>query len=72
MIRDGFSSILRVSTKRNLTPVMELHHPLLKEFPEHREFIQWLKVSDPEFRRYRDYKIDELKAIKYKEHTYCI
>jgi len=33
---------------------MDLHHPLLKEFPEHREFIQWLKVSDTEFRRMFD------------------
>jgi uncharacterized protein YdcH (DUF465 family) len=33
---------------------MDLHHPLLKEFPEHREFIQWLKVSDAEFRRMFD------------------
>jgi hypothetical protein len=30
---------------------MELHHPLLREFPEHRESILWLKVSDQEFRK---------------------
>ena len=30
---------------------MDLHHPLVKEFPEHRETIQWLKVSDEAFRR---------------------
>ena len=34
---------------------MDLHHPLLKEFPDHRETIQWLKVSDAEFRK----KFDE-------------
>ena len=33
---------------------MDLHHPLLKEFPEHREFILWLKVSDEGFRRMFD------------------
>jgi uncharacterized protein YdcH (DUF465 family) len=33
---------------------MDLHHPLLKEFPEHREFMLWLKVSDEEFRRMFD------------------
>jgi hypothetical protein len=33
---------------------MDLHHPLLKEFPEHRELIQWLKVSHAEFRRMFD------------------
>jgi uncharacterized protein YdcH (DUF465 family) len=37
------------------TKRMDLHHPLLKEFPEHRETIQWLKVSDAEFRK----KFDE-------------
>jgi uncharacterized protein YdcH (DUF465 family) len=41
-------------TNCNLTSAMDLHHPLLKEFPEHREFIQWLKVSDAEFRRMFD------------------
>ena len=34
---------------------MDLHHPLLKEFPDHRETIQWLKVSDEAFRQ----KFDE-------------
>jgi uncharacterized protein YdcH (DUF465 family) len=33
---------------------MDLHHPLLKEFPEHREFILWLKVSDEKFRHMFD------------------
>ena len=33
---------------------MDLHHPLLREFPEHREFILWLKVSDEGFRRMFD------------------
>jgi len=30
---------------------MDLHHPLVKEFPEHREAIRWLKVSDEAFRK---------------------
>jgi uncharacterized protein YdcH (DUF465 family) len=34
---------------------MDLHHPLLKEFPDHRETIQWLKVSHEAFRQ----KFDE-------------
>ena len=40
---------------------MDLHHHLLKEFPEHRETIQFLKVSDSEFRRMFDeyHKLDD-------------
>jgi uncharacterized protein len=38
---------------------MDLHHPLLKEFPEHRETIQWLKVSDEAFRK----KFDEYHQV---------
>jgi uncharacterized protein YdcH (DUF465 family) len=34
---------------------MDLHHPLLKEFPDYRETIQWLKVSSEPFRQ----KFDE-------------
>jgi len=33
---------------------MDLHHPLLKEFPDSREVIQWLKVSDEGFRKMFD------------------
>lgn len=33
---------------------MDLHHPLLKEFPERRDAIQWLKVSDENFRKLFD------------------
>jgi uncharacterized protein YdcH (DUF465 family) len=33
---------------------MDLHHPLLKEFPDRREVIQWLKVSDEGFRKMFD------------------
>ena len=29
---------------------MDLHHPLLQEFPEHRETIKRLKESDDHFR----------------------
>ncbi len=40
---------------------MDLHHPLLKEFPEYRETIQFLKVSDSEFRQKFDeyHKLDD-------------
>jgi uncharacterized protein YdcH (DUF465 family) len=38
---------------------MDLHHPLLKEFPDHRETIQWLKVSDEAFRQ----KFDEYHQL---------
>ena len=30
---------------------MDLHHPLLREFPEHRETIRRLKAADEGFRR---------------------
>ena len=29
---------------------MDLHHPILREFPEHRETIKRLKLSDDHFR----------------------
>jgi uncharacterized protein len=29
---------------------MDLHHPILREFPEHRETIKLLKASSDEFR----------------------
>ena len=40
---------------------MDLHHPLLKEFPEHRETLQFLKVSDAAFRQKFDeyHKLDD-------------
>ena len=40
---------------------MDLHHPLLKEFPEHRETIQWLKISNSDFRRMFDeyHRVDD-------------
>jgi uncharacterized protein YdcH (DUF465 family) len=38
---------------------MDLHHPLVKEFPDHRESIQWLKVSDERFRQ----KFDEYHQV---------
>jgi uncharacterized protein YdcH (DUF465 family) len=31
-------------------PPMDLHHPILREFPEHREVIRRLKGSDDHFR----------------------
>jgi uncharacterized protein YdcH (DUF465 family) len=35
---------------------MELHHPLVKEFPEHREIIKHLRASDDNFRKmYEEY-----------------
>jgi len=40
---------------------MDLHHPILREFPEHRETIKRLKGSDDHFRQlYEEYhKLDE-------------
>jgi uncharacterized protein YdcH (DUF465 family) len=35
---------------------MDLHHPILREFPEHRETIKRLKGSDDHFRHlYEEY-----------------
>ncbi len=35
---------------------MDLHHPFLREFPEHREVIRRLKGSDEQFRKlYEEY-----------------
>ena len=33
---------------------MDLHHPILRDFPEHREIIRRLKGSDDHFRRMFD------------------
>jgi len=33
---------------------MDLHHPILREFPEHRETIRRLKSSDDHFRNIFD------------------
>jgi uncharacterized protein YdcH (DUF465 family) len=33
---------------------MDLHHPILREFPEHRETIRQLKGSDDHFRNVFD------------------
>ena len=33
---------------------MDLHHPILREFPEHREIIRRLKGSDEHFRKMFD------------------
>lgn len=30
---------------------MDLHHPILREFPEHRETIKLLKAGNDQFRR---------------------
>ena len=40
---------------------MDLHHPILREFPEHRETIKRLKNSDDHFRQlYEEYhKLDD-------------
>ena len=33
---------------------MDLHHPILREFPDHRDTIQRLKGSDAHFRKMYD------------------
>ena len=30
---------------------MDLHHPILREFPEYREIVKWLKAGDEQFRK---------------------
>src|SRR5574341_279877 len=46
---DGFKS-KTISDRRTLP--MDLHHPILKEFPEHRETAKQLKLSDALFRKW--------------------
>jgi uncharacterized protein len=40
---------------------MDLHHPITREFPEHRETIKLLKASDDQFRKMFDeyHTVDE-------------
>jgi uncharacterized protein len=33
---------------------MDLHHPILREFPEHRDIIKRLKAGDDSFRKWFD------------------
>jgi uncharacterized protein YdcH (DUF465 family) len=57
---------------------MDLHHPILREFPEHREVIRRLKGSDDHFRKMfdeyhrPDQEIEELKMrrAKLKDYIY--
>ncbi|HZL43513.1 MAG TPA: YdcH family protein [Verrucomicrobiae bacterium] len=42
-----------IHLERDYTP-MDLHHPILREFPEHREVIRRLKGSDDHFRKMFD------------------
>lgn len=41
---------------------MDLHHPILREFPEHRETIKHLKSSNDSFRKMFDeyHSLDEM------------
>src|SRR5258708_12201287 len=41
-------------TTRQTNISMDLHHPILREFPEHREVIKRLKGSDDHFRKMFD------------------
>lgn len=45
----------------NSKHIMDLHHPILREFPESRETIKWLKASDENFRKMFDeyHSLDE-------------
>jgi uncharacterized protein YdcH (DUF465 family) len=40
---------------------MELHHPFVKEFPQHRETVRSLKLADGKFRESFDeyHKLDD-------------
>src|SRR5690349_11266882 len=48
----------KVRTEREIRSLtsnaMDLHHPILREFPEHREIIRRLKGSDDHFRKMFD------------------
>jgi hypothetical protein len=41
---------IQVTELKQETAPMDLHHPILREFPEHRETIKRLKGSDDHFR----------------------
>ena len=43
----------RLQTKSHST-AMDLHHPLMREFPDHRDVILRLKVGDDHFRKLFD------------------
>ena len=49
---------------------MDLHHPIYREFPEHRETIKRLKVSDNQFRQSFDeyHKLDD-EICRIEEET---
>ncbi len=59
---------------------MDLHHPILREFPEHRDTIRRLQTSDHHFRHlYDEYhrldadqEIDErkMRRAKLKDYIY--
>jgi uncharacterized protein len=44
------------------TPPMDLHHPIVREFPEHRDAIKRLKGADDHFRNLFDeyHRLDDL------------
>jgi uncharacterized protein YdcH (DUF465 family) len=44
-----WSNIQVTNSQREIMP-MDLHHPILREFPEHRDTIRRLKGSDDHFR----------------------
>lgn len=52
---------MMLPNRKRKTSAMDLHHPLLKEFPEHRETMQHLKVADDRFRKMFDeyHKVDD-------------
>jgi hypothetical protein len=48
--RHEYPASIQVSDLKQETAFMDLHHPILREFPEHRETIRRLKRSDSHFR----------------------
>src|ERR1041385_5968101 len=44
---------------------MDLHHPILREFPEHRDIIRRLKGTDDHFRKMFD-EHDRVEAAVYR------
>src|SRR6478672_3283770 len=49
-----FAEAIPDRLRKHQIPSMDLHHPILREFPEYREVIRRLKGSDDHFRKMFD------------------
>jgi hypothetical protein len=49
---------------------MDLHHPLIKEFPDHVEVIRRLKLADEQFRQmFNEYHTVDDKVCRIEEEV---